>query len=66
MAATYSTRNEALHMEVIAVINNGMAYADDYDVDAIADEVLGDFHDGYAVQVEGEDFWAIVAKHAKN
>lgn len=66
MTATYSTKNEAIAAEVIAVINSGMADADDYDVDAIADEVLGDYGDGYAVQVEDDDFWAIVAKHARN
>ncbi|MGO4984976.1 hypothetical protein, partial [Collinsella sp. Sow4_E3] len=66
MNATYSTKNEAIAAEVIAVINSGMADADDYDVDAIADEVLGDYGDGYALQVEDADFWAIVAKHARN
>jgi hypothetical protein len=65
MTAIYSTRNEALHWEVVACINNGMADADDYDVEAIADEVLGGWKEGYAMQVSTEDFWAIVAKYAR-
>ena len=57
---TYTTRDEAIQAEIITPL---AGHETDYDIDAIADEVLGDYATGYAVQVTGEAFWEIVAKH---
>lgn len=63
---TYSTRTDAIH-EIIAVIESG--HVDDavreFDIDAIADRVLGDYDEGYTLQVSSEEFWDIVARHAR-
>lgn len=65
---TYSNRNEALQTEIIAPIeaSGGVkdAYAE-FDIDAIEDEVLGGYEDGYAVKVDVNEFWQIVEKHAR-
>lgn len=64
---TYSTRDEAIVREILEPIANGAvedAHAE-YDIDAIADEVLGGYSDGYACQVEAAEFWSIVAAHAR-
>ena len=37
---------------------------DEYDIDAIADAVLGDYEDGFALKVEESDFWRIVEENA--
>lgn len=65
MATTYSTRDEAITREIIEVINNGDASADEFNVDAIADAVLGDFAEGFAVIVDEATFWNTVADNAK-
>ena len=67
MTNTYTTRNEAIEAEIIAAImsSGAVAHISEYDVDAIADEVLGDYHQGYASQVDAGEFWTIVEKHAK-
>lgn len=36
----------------------------EYDIDAIADEVLGDYADGYQLP-DHDEFWAAVARHAR-
>lgn len=62
--STYSTRDEAIEREIIAPIEASGVVADaraEYDVDAIADAVLGDYDDGYACIVDDDDFWAVVA-----
>lgn len=59
--ATYTTRTEAIEREIIEVINAGDANANDYNVEAIADLVIGDYEDGYALKVDESDFWSIVA-----
>lgn len=41
--ATYTTRTEAIEREIIEVINAGDANANDYNVEAIADLVIGDY-----------------------
>ena len=35
----------------------------DWDIDAIADEVLGGHEEGYACRVSVDEFWNIVRKH---
>lgn len=62
---TYSTRYEAIEREIVeplkvGVIPNARA---EFDIDAIADEVLGDHEDGYACMVDDDSFWEIVAAH---
>ena len=63
--ATYTTREEAIEREIIEVIEAGDAISEDYDIDAIADAVIGDYEDGYALKVEESDFWGVVAANAK-
>lgn len=60
MTRTYTTRNEAIETEIIAAL---AGQETDYDIDAIADEVLGDYENGYTIQVTEDAFWEIVAKH---
>lgn len=60
MTRTYTTRDEAIETEIIAPL---AGHEDSYDTDAIADEVLGDYDTGYAIQVTEDEFWEIVAKH---
>ncbi|MBM7796898.1 hypothetical protein [Pseudoglutamicibacter cumminsii] len=57
---TYTTRNEAIETEILAPL---AGHESDYDIDAIADEVIGDYENGYAIQVTEDEFWGIVAKH---
>lgn len=59
--ATYTTRTEAIEREIIEVINAGDANANEYNIEAIADLVIGDYEDGYALKVDESDFWGIVA-----
>lgn len=63
--ATYTTRYEAIEREIIEVIESGDVTRDEYDIDAIADAVIGDYEDGYAIKVDESDFWDIVADNAK-
>ncbi len=63
MARTYSTRNEAVTREIIDVIESGDVTRDQYDIEAIADAVIGSFEDGYALQVDEASFWGIVAEN---
>lgn len=70
----YSTRDEAVREEMMVALGE---YVDEFDIDAIADEVIvsltvRDEHDnilldqsGYYVGVDDEEFWEIVAKHEK-
>lgn len=65
--AIYSNRSEAITREIVEPIQNGDvtdAY-EAYDIDAIADEVIGDYEDGFTCQVDESEFWAIVEAHAK-
>ena len=62
---TYITRTEAIEREVIAPIEAGDATADEFDIDAIADAVLGGYEMGFATQVDTDRFWEIVAAHAR-
>lgn len=59
----HSTRAEAI-AAIVAAIQAGGVVADaraEYDVDAIADRVLGDYDSGYAVIVDDEEFWQVIA-----
>lgn len=67
MVTTYTTRDEAIQAEVVDPIMAGDvqdAYSE-YDVDAIAAIVLGDYSDGYACRVDETEFWAVVERHAR-
>ena len=63
MARTYTTRSEAIYREIIEAIESGDVTSDQYDIDAIADAVIGSFEDGYALQVDEASFWGIVAEN---
>ena len=61
---TYTSRNESIAREITAPLGE---YADEFDIDAIADEVLETIGEGneYRYQArEDVDFWEIVEKHA--
>lgn len=60
----YSTRTEAIQREIIDPIEAGDATADEFDIEAIADRVLGDYADGYASTVAPDEFWQIVEENA--
>lgn len=62
---TYITKTEAIQREIVEPLGE---YADDYDIDAIADEII--IHGGTAVAPQfsidpAADFWAIVARNEK-
>lgn len=64
MTNTYTTRRQAVELEIVQAIQASGEVVDAYeayDVEAIADVVLGDFSQGYAVQVDVEVFWDVVA-----
>lgn len=64
MARTYSTRTEAIQREIVEPILAGdVDSIEEYDVDTIADRVLGDYSTGYALRVSETAFWAIVEAH---
>ena len=64
MITTYTTRDDAIAAVIDAIEATGEATADEYDIDAIADEVVGDYASGY--QLADEDtFWAAVERHAR-
>lgn len=63
--ATYTTRDEAIEREIVEVIESGDVTRDDYDIDSIADAVIGDYEDGYALKVDEATFWGIVADNVK-
>jgi len=61
----HSTRDEAIQSEIITAIEaTGVATRDEYDIDAIADEVLGGYDEGYELIVDSAGFWAAVERHA--
>ena len=61
----YTRRDDAITREIIEPIEAGQATADEFDIDAIADQVLGSHEDGYACQVDSDEFWQIVADNAR-
>ena len=61
----YSTLTEAIHAEIATPINNGEDDARNYDLGQIAIEVLGDYWDGYSLQVDAEDLWQAIQDNRK-
>ena len=60
----YVTRDEAIERCIVGPVEAGDATADEYDVDAIADEVLS-YRDGHYYATEDTaKFWETVARHA--
>ena len=66
---SYTTKQDAIQAEIIDVIEaSGVATADEYDIDAIADQVLTSEGTGFeyrSVVDETVDFWAVVEAAAK-
>lgn len=61
---TYTDRNEAIHNEIILALGD---YADEHDIDAIADQVLTSIGEGTNYRIilnEDVDFWAVVEDNA--
>lgn len=67
MTTTYTTRNEAIAAIIDAIeAHPAITWARaEYDIDAIADEVIGDYADGYRI-ADGIEFWAAVARHDRH
>nr|DAN63365.1 MAG TPA: hypothetical protein [Caudoviricetes sp.] len=61
---TYATRTEAIDCEIIEAVEAGEVVSEEYNIEAIADAVIGDFEDGYAIKVDETKFWEIVAENA--
>ena len=63
------TKQDAIQAEIIDVIEaRGVATADEYDIDAIADQVLTSEGTGVEYRIimdEAVDFWAVVEAAAK-
>lgn len=60
---TYTTRNEAIDREIIQPLGE---YADQFDIDAIADQVLVSIGEGINYRFttsDDVDFWDVVAQH---
>lgn len=79
MTTLYTTRDEAIQREIIEPIESGDATSGEFNIDAIADEVLT-WHDGlganhrfpddiwggaqgYSCEVDASEFWEIVMRH---
>ena len=63
MARTYTTRDEAIGREIVEAIESDGEHSDQYDIDAIADRVLGDHEEGFALKVGIDEFWEIVVEN---
>lgn len=61
----YSCRYEAIQREIVEPIKDKITpdARAEFDINAIADEVLGGRNQGYTVQVDYGRFWEIVAAH---
>lgn len=62
--ARRSTRSDVVEFDIIPTLDN----ADDYDVDAIADDVIGQYFSAtgtpyYVVDVDEDAYWAAVERH---
>jgi len=66
---TYTTRNEAIQDIIVNSINAGEANATEYDIDAIAEQVIdSDVIDGEYVffqKVDEDTFWTIVENNIR-
>jgi hypothetical protein len=57
----YTSRDDAIQREIVEPILAGEVDSiDEYDVEAIASQILGDRAEGYVCRVSPEEFWAIV------
>lgn len=66
---TFTSRTEAIQRVIIDPIEASGEVADarvEFDIDAIAAEVLGDHEQGYASLVDVDEFWRTVKRHARN
>lgn len=65
MTSRYTTYNDALHHEVIVPLGE---HVDDFDVNAIGEEVIGTEGTGvdycFVCTVDETEFWKIVERHA--
>lgn len=62
-----STRSEAIQREIVGPIEASGVVDDaweEFDVESIAEEVLGDFASGYVPTVDVETFWQVVESNA--
>ena len=64
-AARRSTRNDVITFDIIPTLDN----VDNYDVAAIADDVIGQYFSAtgtpyYVVAVDEDTYWAAVQRHA--
>lgn len=65
---TYTTLNDAVQAEIVDPIEATGEVKDaraEYDIEKIAERVLGDHAEGYACLVEADEFWQIVAANAR-
>lgn len=64
---TYDTRDRAIQCEIVEPIMAGDV--DDvnaeYDVDALADLIIGGYYDGFRCLVSDQDFWTLVSAVAR-
>lgn len=65
ITARRSTRNDVVEFDIIPTLDN----ADDYDVNAIADDVIGQYFSAtgtpyYVVAVDEDAYWDAVQRHA--
>lgn len=60
--AYYTSRQEAIAREVADRLGS---LVDDYNIEAIADDVLGDSDEGYAMLHNTETFWEMASVHQR-
>lgn len=60
----FSTRDEAIQRLIIDPIEAGDATASEFNIEMIADKVLGGYNEGYACQVDDIEFWEIVTVYS--
>lgn len=65
ITARRSTRNDVVEFDIIPTLDN----VDDYDVPAIADDVIGQYFSAtgtpyYVVDVDEDAYWDAVQRHA--
>lgn len=65
---TFTTRDEAIQRVIVDPIEASGEVANawaEFDIEAIADAVLGDHSVGYACLVDADEFWQIVEQHER-
>lgn len=61
MTTTYASRDEAIRTEITGPIEiSGLIRLTDEQAREIADRVLGDYEQGYAMLLDEPEFWAVV------